>query len=139
VAIDPSPLVHRRQRIGQDGIELLLQAVQIRQHRAGFWRQSRATIAACMRTFVGVMGGAATPRQGATKGVPWLGLLLWAFACVGLFVSLIMRADDIDHDRRVAARSAATKEISDRSQPVRRLTRQASELSVVTARRAPSP
>lgn len=79
-----------------------------------------------------MMGGEAKPGQRAARGVPWLGLLLWMFACAALFVSLIIRDDDLDRDRRVAAQS------SDLSYPVPRLTRQASELSNFTTRRPPS-
>ena len=84
------------------------------------------------------MGGDAKPGQRAATGVPWLGLLLWMFACAALFVSLIMRADDLDRDRRLAARSETEAQSSDLSYPVRHLTRQASELSVFTTRRPPS-
>ena len=83
-----------------------------------------------------MMGGDAKPGQRAARGVPWLGLLLWMFACAALFVSLIMRDDDLDRDRRMAARSEV--ESSDLSDPARRLLRQASELSVFTTRRPPS-
>ena len=84
-----------------------------------------------------MMGGDAKPGQRAARGVPWLGLLLWMFACTALFVSLIMRDDD--RDRRVAARSETEAQSSNLSYPVRGLTRQASELSVFTTRRPPSP
>jgi hypothetical protein len=33
-----------------------------------------------------------------------LGLLLWALACVGLFLTLLMQADDLDRRPRLAAR-----------------------------------
>ena len=85
-----------------------------------------------------MMGGDAKPGQRAARGVPWLGLLLWMFACAALLVSLIMRADDLDRDHRVAARSEVEAQRSDFSYPVRRLTRQASELSLFTIRRPPS-
>ena len=85
-----------------------------------------------------MMGGDAKPGQRAARGVPWLGLLLWMFACAALFVSLIIRDDDLDRDRRVAARTEAEAQSSGLSDPVRRWTHQASELSVFTARRPPS-
>jgi hypothetical protein len=85
-----------------------------------------------------VMGGDAKPGKRAATGVPWLGLLLWMFACAALFVSLIIRDDDLDGDRRVAARTEAEAQSSGLSDPVRRWTHQASELSVFTARRPPS-
>jgi hypothetical protein len=36
-----------------------------------------------------------------------LGLLLWALACAGLFVSLVMQADEFDREPRLAAREVA--------------------------------
>jgi hypothetical protein len=36
--------------------------------------------------------------------MPWLGLLLWALACVGLCVSLLMDAGELDREPRLAAR-----------------------------------
>jgi hypothetical protein len=68
--------------------------------------------------------------------VPWLGLALWVFACSALFVSLIMRADDLD--RRVAARSVLKEQSSGLSDPVRSWMGPASELGVFTVRRPPS-
>jgi hypothetical protein len=112
-------------------------AVQVRQRTANVWRWIGVTIAACLRTSTDAMGRDAKSGQRAARGVPWPGLVLWAFACIALFVSLIMRADEVDHDRRVAARSAATEQILDGSHPVHRLTRQASELSLFSARRPP--
>lgn len=82
-----------------------------------------------------MMGGDARPERRAATRVPWLGLLLWGFACAALLVSLITRADDLDHERRVLTRSETKAQSSDLSYPVRRLTRQASELSVSTGRR----
>lgn len=81
-----------------------------------------------------MMAGGARPGQRAARSVPWLGLLLWIFACAALFVSLIMRDDDLDRERRVAARSEAEAEISELAYPAPHWTRQGSELSVFTTR-----
>jgi hypothetical protein len=84
------------------------------------------------------MGGDAKPGKRAATGVPWLGLLLWMFACAALFVSLVMRADDLDPERRVAAGSVVREELLDRAHPVPFRTRQASGLNLFTIRRPPS-
>jgi hypothetical protein len=76
----------------------------------------------------------ADARPRAATGMPWLGLLLWAFACAALFVSLIMRPGDSDRDRRLAAHSEPRAPISDNSYRVRDLTRHASEISLFTGR-----
>jgi hypothetical protein len=85
-----------------------------------------------------VMGSDAGPEQRAAAGVPWLGLLLWMCACAALFVSLIMRADDLDRDRRVAASSAAVEHLLNRAHAAPALTGQAGGLSVFTARHPPA-
>ena len=84
-----------------------------------------------------MMGGAAGPDQCAARGVPWLGLLLWMFACAALFVSLMMRPGDLDGDRRVA-RSEAGGQSWVLSDPVRSWTRPAGELSLFTVGHPPS-
>ena len=80
------------------------------------------------------MGRDAKPGHRTSRGVPWLGLLLWIFACAALFVSLIMRDDHhLDRDRRVAARSEAaghTLELPYATHPMR----QADGLGVYTTR-----
>jgi hypothetical protein len=101
-------------------------------------RERSARLAACVRTSTEVMGGHARPEQRAAPRVPWLGLVLWVFACAALFVSVIMRADDLDRDRRVAARSVVREQSSAFSDPVRSWMRPASELGVFTVRRPPS-
>jgi hypothetical protein len=83
-----------------------------------------------------VMGGDARPGQRAAQGVPWLGLMLWVFACAALFVSLIMRPGDLDRDR-VAARSVVKEQNSTFSDPVRSWSPPASELGVITVRHPP--
>jgi hypothetical protein len=107
---------------------------------AGLLRQRCARVAACIRTSTKLTGGDARPEQRAVRRrVPWLGLLLWVFACAALFVSLVMRADDLDRDRRVAVRAAADELMSERPYPVPGLARQASDLSLFTVFRPPSP
>jgi hypothetical protein len=113
-------------------------AVRVRQRTAALLRQRCARLAACIRTSAEVMGRNARPEQRTPRHVPWLGLVLWVFACAALFVSLIMRADDLDRDRRVAARSVVKEQSSGFSDPVRSWSWPASELGVFTVRRPPS-
>lgn len=113
--------------VGQDG--------SAAERTAGLLRQRCATLAARIRSSTELMGGDARPEQRAARHVPWLGLLLWVFACAALFVSLVMRADDLDRDRRVAVRAVAAEQISERPAWMR----QSSELSLFTVQRPPSP
>ena len=85
-----------------------------------------------------MMGHRTGPEQGAARAVPWMGLLLWMFACAALFVSLIMRADDLDHERRVATRSVAKEELLDRAHPLTGLTQHAGGFNLFIIRRPPS-
>jgi hypothetical protein len=127
--------------VGRDGASRAgdgVQTVQVRHRTAALLRQRSARLAACIRTSTEVMGGHAKPAQRAAGRVPWLGLALWVFACSALFVSLIMRADDLDRDRRVAARSVLKEQSSGLSDPVRSWMGPASELGVFTVRRPPS-
>jgi hypothetical protein len=43
---------------------------------------------------------------------PWLGLLLWAFACAGLLVSLIVERSAGIEQPRLAARAVSAVELS---------------------------
>jgi hypothetical protein len=113
-------------------------AVQVRQRMAALLRQRCARLVACIRTSTEVIGRHARPEQSTPRHVPWLGLGLWVFACAALFVSLIMRADDLNRDRRVAAHSVVKEQSSSFSDPVRSWSWPASELGVFTARRPPS-
>ena len=80
-----------------------------------------------------VMDRRAGPQPHAARAVPWLGLLLWMFACAALFVSLVMRGDDLHGERRVA-RSAVEETLLERAQPVPGLTRHASGYNLFTER-----
>jgi hypothetical protein len=115
------------------------ETVSVPERTAGLFRQRCARLAAHIRRSTELMGGDARPGQRAVRRVPWLGLLFWAFACAALFVSLVMRPDDLDRDRRVAGRAAASEQISERPYWRPGLTRQASELSLFTVHRPPSP
>jgi hypothetical protein len=54
---------------------------------------------------------ACAPRPGSRdQRPPWLGLLLWALACVGLFVSLLMNADEVGRTPRLASREVVQAE-----------------------------
>jgi hypothetical protein len=133
-AEDPAPL-------GRDGAKQpadVGRAVQVRQRTAALLRERCARLAACIRTSTEMMGGHARPEQRIARHVPWLGLALWVFACAALFMSLIMRADDLDRDRRVAARSVVKEQSSGFSDPVRSWNWRATELGVFTVRRPPS-
>ena len=77
--------------VGQDGSRLVRhggEAVPTRQRTAGRLRQICARIAECIRSSTEVMGGGVRPEQRAARGLPWLRLLLWVFACAALVVSL---------------------------------------------------
>ena len=128
--------------VGQDGLRRVRQggaAVSAVQRTAGLFHQRCARLAAFIRSSTELMGGDGRPAQRAARRVPWLGLLLWVFACAALFVSLVMHADDLDRDRRVAVRAAAAEQISNRPYSVPGLTGQAGGLSLFTVQAPPSP
>jgi hypothetical protein len=127
--------------VGQDGSRQARcggRSVQDRQRAAAFLRQRLARLADRIRSSTELMGGDIRPDQRGARDVPWLGLLLWVFACAALFVSLIMRPGDLDQDRRVAARSVLKEQRAGFSDPVRSWSRSTSELGVFTVRRPPS-
>jgi hypothetical protein len=93
--------------------------VQAWQRASALLRQRCARVADCIRSSTEVIGGTAGPEQRAARGVPWLGLLLWMFACAALFVSLMLRPGNLDGDRRVAASSEAGAHSWELSYPVR--------------------
>jgi hypothetical protein len=114
--------------IGKDGAPRTRHAgepVRAWQRASALLRQRCARVADCIRTSTEVMAGAAGPEQRAATGVPWLGLLLWMFACAALFVSVMMRPGDLDRDRRVAVSSEAGAHSWALSYPVRSWTRPA--------------
>lgn len=88
----PAPTAHRSETSSSGG----------RQPRspAGWLRRRCRWAAARLRTATGVTRFALEREHRAEQRTPWLGLLLWALACVGLFVSLLMQAEDL----RAAAR-----------------------------------
>jgi hypothetical protein len=110
------------------------QAGQVRQRSATLFARRLPRVAGCNRRWT-VAGSDAGREQRAAAGVPWLGLLLWVFACAALFVSLIMRPNDFDGDRRVAASSAVVERMVNRAHAAPGLPGQASELSLFTAPR----
>ncbi len=123
--------------VGEDGASPARpggEPVQAGQRTAASLRQRCARVADCIRSSTEVMSGTAGPEQRAARGVPWLGLLLWMFACAALFVSLMMRPGDLDGDRRLAASSEAGAHSWELSYPVRSWTRPADELSLFTRR-----
>jgi hypothetical protein len=74
--------------------------------RATGWLRRKCRLAAArIRTSSGVTEVALEQGYRAHQSTPWLGLLLWALACVGLFVSLLMDAGELDREQRLAARS----------------------------------
>jgi hypothetical protein len=74
---------------------------------AGWLRRRCRWTAARLRTATGVTRFALESEHRADQRTPWLGLLLWALACAGLFVSLVMQADELDREPRLAARELA--------------------------------
>jgi hypothetical protein len=118
--------------VGKDGARRTRhggEPVQAWQRASALLRQRCARVADCIRSSTEVTGGTVGPEQRAARGVPWLGLLLWMFACAALFVSLMLRPGNLDGDRRVAASSEAGAHSWERSYPVRSWTRPAGELS----------
>jgi hypothetical protein len=79
-----------------------------------------------------------TSEQSAAPGTPWLGLLLWFFACAALFVSLTMRPAELERDHRVAARTPAQPPIAAPPYLVPALSDQASKVRLIVSPR-PSP
>jgi hypothetical protein len=71
----------------------------------GWLRRKCRLAAARIRTSSGVTEVALEREFRAGQSTPWLGLLLWALACAGLFVSLLMDAGGPDREQRLAARS----------------------------------
>jgi hypothetical protein len=85
-------------------------------HRRGpaGWLRGRCRWAAArLRTATGVTRFALESEHRAKQRTPWLGLLLWALACAGLFVSLLMQADELDRKPRLAA-----QELSQAQRPI---------------------
>jgi hypothetical protein len=109
-----------------------LAAVPVRRPAADLVSNTWARLAERIRESAGV-----TSEQRAAAGTPWLGLLLWFCACAALFVSLTMRPDDGDRDRRVAARSPAQPPVAGPLYPVPALTDQASEVRLTVAPHLP--
>jgi hypothetical protein len=72
-----------------------------RLRRGGRWAAAR------LRATAGVAGFDLEGDHRPDQHTPWLGLLVWALAGVGLVVSLLLRADDLDSASALAARDAA--------------------------------
>jgi hypothetical protein len=111
-------------------------AVQVGQAAANFLGRRFARLGERIRASSGVAVGDPASDQRAA-GTPWLGLMLWLFACAGLFVSLIMQPHDLERDHRVAARSSAQPLIEDHPYRAPSLTGQASEISLIAPPRLP--
>jgi hypothetical protein len=113
---------HLEPDVGQGGSRLVRhggEAVPARQRTAGRLRQICARIAECIRSSTEVMGGGVRPEQRAARGLPWLTLLLWLFACAALVIRLVIRADDLDDpDRSLAGREGAPARSSETGRPV---------------------
>jgi hypothetical protein len=74
-----------------------------RRGAAGWLRHKCRVAAARIRTSSGVTEVALERESPAVHSMPWLGLLLWALACAGLFVSLLMDAGEFGREPRLAA------------------------------------
>jgi hypothetical protein len=95
---------HRRPRPRAHGSETSSSGGRHPRGLAGWLRRRCRWAAARLRTATGVTRFALERERRAEQRPPWLGLLLWALACVGLFVSLLMQAGDLDRRPRLAAR-----------------------------------
>jgi type VI protein secretion system component VasF len=129
--LDLGPDSPRRARGGRE-------AGQVRRRTATFLGRRGATVAESNGSST-VTGSDAGREQQAAVGVPWLGLLVWVFACAALFVTLIMRPNDLERDRRVAASSAAVQHLLNRAHAAPGPTGQASGQRLSTARHPPAP
>ena len=112
--------------------------VQVGQRMAAALHQRCASFGAYIRSSTEVMGHRTGPEQGAARAVPWMGLLLWMFACAALLVSLIIRAEDLD-DRAPgsAVRAEATQPSSEAGLPVFSSTVQAGEAAALPLSNGP--
>jgi hypothetical protein len=78
-------------------------ATAARARRIGGFRPRCRWAAARIRTATGVKGPDLERDKLADQRTPWFGLLLWAIACAGLLVSLLMQHDELRRDPRTAA------------------------------------
>ena len=79
---------------------------------AGRFRRRCRWLAARIRIAAGVTGFHLKPEYRSDTRTPWLGLLLWALACTGLFVSLLIDTDQLKREPRLAARETFRAEHS---------------------------
>ena len=92
---------------GAPGRSLSHEDSERRRPRAGGWlRRKCRWAAALIRTSTGVAGFALEQERRAAQPTPWLGLLLWALACAGLFVSLLIESEELAREPRLAAHTA---------------------------------
>lgn len=70
------------------------------------------TVAAQVRASTGVTAEVLDRGASVPGSVPWLGLVLWALACGGLFVSLVLRPPELWADASRAA-DTSTKVVSE--------------------------
>jgi hypothetical protein len=115
------------------GREDPLAAAPVGRPAANLLSNTCARLAERIRESAGV-----TSEQSAAPGTPWLGLLLWFFACAALFVSLTMRPAELERDHRVAARTPAQPPIAAPPYLVPALSDQASKVRLIVSPR-PSP
>jgi hypothetical protein len=109
-----------------------LAAAPVGHPAAGLLSNTCARFAESIRQSAGV-----TSEQSAAPGTPWLGLLLWFFACAALFVSLTIRPAELERDHRVAARGPAQPPIAAPPYLVPALTGQASKVRLIVYPRPP--
>jgi hypothetical protein len=86
--------------------------------RSAAWRRGWRRASTRLRVASGVTSAGAKRERPSDQRTPWLGLLLWAFACAGLFVSLVIERGEWDREPRLAAHNALETQLSTTSSPV---------------------
>lgn len=112
--------------------------VVLPKHGAGFIRRRCERVAEHIRSSTGVVHYESSRKCSAGEDTPWLRLLLWVFACAALLVSLIIRADGLDHrDPESAVRAAVSEGPSETGLPMLGSTIQGGEAGAWSLRSGP--
>jgi hypothetical protein len=78
----------------------------VRRRPAGWFGPRCRWAAKRLRTITGLTGFDLEREYLSDRRLPWVGLLLWALAGAGLFVSLLMQPNELVREPRLAAREA---------------------------------